>query len=71
MLNMNEDLIYLGGIEPIERDKVERTAFNEYGMDSAIRDTSVIEKAEQLIREGAEPREAYEKAIKLCKQIAD
>ena len=41
----------------------ERTEFNEYGMDSAIRDTTVIEKAEQLIREGVEPRKAYERAV--------
>ena len=46
---------------------MEQTQFNEYGMDSAIRDTVVIEKAEQLIREGVEPREAYTQAIKKVK----
>lgn len=39
---------------------MERTEFNEYGMSSAINDIAIIEKAEQLIREGEEPRKAYE-----------
>ena len=46
---------------------MEQTRFNEYGMDSAIRDTTVIEKAERLIQEGTEPRDAYEYAIQARK----
>jgi hypothetical protein len=41
-----------------------RTEFNDYGMDSSIRETKVISRAEQLIREGEEPREAYEQAVR-------
>ena len=44
---------------------MEQTKFNEYGMSSWMNDTTVIEKAERLIREGEEPRKAYEIA---CKQ---
>ena len=45
-----------------------QTEFNEYGMDSSIRDTSVIYRAEQLIREGEDPRKAYNQAIKEVKK---
>ena len=38
----------------------EKTEFNEYGMPSSINDSSVIYEAEQLIREGEDPRRAYE-----------
>lgn len=41
-----------------------RTKFNEYGMDSRIYDATVVEIAEKLIREGMEPRKAYEQALK-------
>jgi len=41
-----------------------QTEFNEYGMDSSTRETSVIRRAEQLIDEGREPRKAYEQAVK-------
>ena len=41
-----------------------QTEFNEYGMDSSIRETKVIRKAKQLIREGEDPRKAYEQAVK-------
>lgn len=47
---------------------MEQTKFNDYGMDSDIRNTTVIEKAEQLIEEGTEPREAYEVAVKEYKR---
>lgn len=40
-----------------------RTKFNEYGMDSRIYDATVVEIAERLIREGMEPRKAYEQAL--------
>ena len=43
---------------------MEQTKFNDYGMDSSIRETSVIERAEDLIREGQNPRESYKQAVK-------
>lgn len=42
----------------------EKTEFNEYGMDSRINDSGVVYKAEQLIREGEDPRVAYERVIR-------
>jgi len=44
-------------------DNMFQTEFNRYGMESSIRETSVIDKAEQLIREGHDPRQSYEKAV--------
>lgn len=41
----------------------EKTEFNEYGMDSRINDSGVIYEAERLIREGEDPRKAYERVI--------
>ena len=41
-----------------------QTEFNKYGMDSSVNDSAVIYKAEQLIRSGRNPRDAYNQAIK-------
>jgi len=43
-----------------------RTEFDHYGMSTDINVMTVIERAEDLIREGEQPREAYEKA---CDQV--
>lgn len=45
----------------------EQTELNDYGMDSRIRDSSVIYEAERLIRHGEEPRRAYERALKMTR----
>ncbi len=48
---------------------MKQTEFNTYGMDSSINDVSVIERAERLIKEGKDPRNAYNQAIKEIKKL--